>query len=449
MGLVSSAGVVVDCEGTTIIVGVEFILSFNKKMKEDNIYTLRNFKNDFVVKEKYFTTNNNFNFKKITEVELISCGGFGCVYKVNFNGNIVCIKLLTNHNFVKDFFIFYNNNNIGSILNGYIPDEYEMGRLQIKNTSKYLYYNIMEYLPYDSLENVYLNNNQIVDLMLFLLQFMYILHTNNLSYSDIKPENIILTDTGFKVIDIDTIVPLIASLKEDINNTITPHYNFVNVDFFTSHQLNQIVTCIYTCLELMNLYPHCDKINPVYPYANFLINVAKYFNIEYAGQIEINSVFKNIFMYIYDITGNNLYTLLSILYMYILLIPKYTIAYINIQFWFNMFEWYKQFIPATEHILNELCNEDDLKKNTSQIIANNANTWTINTDPTKELMKIPMIINKETYLKYFPEFFREQNKKQKQLPKMYQKTFPIIEDEFTIYRNDPRALFKTPLYKRI
>ena len=134
-----------------------------------------------------------------------------------------------------------------------------------------------------------------------------------MSYSDIKPENIIYTgNNNFKIIDIDTILPLISTSQEYIYNTTTKYFDITNTTAFTSHQLNQLVSCVYTCLDCMKLYPKCSSDPPVLEYCNYLINLANYYNITNANQIVIPDVFNTLFQYIGSITSNMLYSLLSV-----------------------------------------------------------------------------------------------------------------------------------------
>ena len=130
--------------------------------------------------------NGNFDFSKLSNITKINCGAFGCVYKINNVSKHICIKLSKISN--KNFSNIFNENDLGKKLNNFIPNIYETG-VSIINKTKY-YYTIMDFIDGDEIDNYEFNNQQIIELFIFLIKFMYILHKNNLAYTDIKPQNI-------------------------------------------------------------------------------------------------------------------------------------------------------------------------------------------------------------------------------------------------------------------
>lgn len=409
--------------------------------------------NDFLNAKKFpnymFVSDFIFDFSQITSIKELACGGIGCVYKVEFAGfPAVCIKLQSKNSSFKQFASVYSSNRV--ILDEYVVQIYEIGSILIGNSS--LNYTIMEYLPYQSLNKQQLNNKEITSLFTFLLQFMNRLHSNNMSYSDVKPANIVyISGNHFKVIDIDTLMPLIPESQEEaVYNTTTDYYNITDTVLFSSHPLSQLASCVYTCLECMHIYPKCSKKNPIYQYENYLLNLAKYYNITNANQIPM--IFSTIYEYLLEVTHNELYTLLSMFVMYILLIPKYTIAYIDSSYWYNMFSWYYQYIPETCESTVELCNDNNLKENMKTIIAIGAEPWTADTDPAIEASKIPSFINISVFKETLPTYIDMYNKNIKNLPNMIKhkyKMYTIEQDNYSLLRQDPRTTLKTPLYKRI
>lgn len=409
--------------------------------------------NDFLNAKKFpnymFVSDFIFDFSQITSIKELACGGIGCVYKVEFaRFPAVCIKLQSKNSSFKQFASVYSSNRV--ILDEYVVQIYEIGSILIGNSS--LNYTIMEYLPYQSLNKQQLNNKEITSLFTFLLQFMNRLHSNNMSYSDVKPANIVyISGNHFKVIDIDTLMPLIPESQEEaVYNTTTDYYNITDTVLFSSHPLSQLASCVYTCLECMHIYPKCSKKNPIYQYENYLLNLAKYYNITNANQIPM--IFSTIYEYLLEVTHNELYTLLSMFVMYILLIPKYTIAYIDSSYWYNMFSWYYQYIPETCESTVELCNDNNLKENMKTILAIGAEPWTADTDPAIEASKIPSFINISVFKETLPTYIDMYNKNIKNLPNMIKhkyKMYTIEQDNYSLLRQDPRTTLKTPLYKRI
>ena len=407
---------------------------------------------DFLNAKKFpnyiFISDFLFDFSQITSIKELACGGIGCVYKVEFAGfPSVCIKLQSKSSLFKQFASVYSSNRV--ILDEYVAQIYEIGSILIGNSS--LNYTIMEYIPYQSLNKQQLNNKEITSLFMFLLQFMNILHSNNMSYSDIKPANIVyISGNQFKVIDVDTLMPLIPKPQEEVYNTTTDYYSITDTVLFSSHPLSQLASCVYTCLECMHIYPKCSKKNPIYQYENYLLNLAKYYNITNANQIPM--IFNTIYEYLLEVTHNELYTLLSIFVIYILLIPKYTIAYIDSSYWYNMFSWYYQYIPETSVTTVELCNDNNLKENMKTILAIGVEPWTATTDPAVEASKIPSFINTTVFQQTLPNYIDTYNKKIKNLPNMIKhkyKMYATEQDNYSLLRQDPRTTLKTPLYKRI
>ena len=409
--------------------------------------------NDFLNAKKFpnymFVSDFIFDFSQITSIKELACGGIGCVYKVEFAGvPAVGIKLQSKNSSFKQFASVYSSNRV--ILDEYVVQIYEIGSILIGNSS--LNYTIMEYLPYQSLNKQQLNNKEITSLFTFLLQFMNRLHSNNMSYSDVKPATIVyISGNHFKVIDIDTLMPLIPESQEEaVYNTTTDYYNITDTVLFSSHPLSQLASCVYTCLECMHIYPKCNKKNPIYQYENYLLNLAKYYNITNANQIPM--IFNTIYEYLLEVTHNELYTLLSMFVMYILLIPKYTIAYIDSSYWYNMFSWYYEYIPETCESTVELCNDNNLKENMKTILAIGAEPWTADTDPAIEASKIPSFINISVFKETLPTYIDMYNKKIKNLPNMIKnkyKMYTIEQDNYSLLRQDPRTTLKTPHYKRI
>lgn len=403
---------------------------------------------------KYTFSDLTFDFTQITAIKELANGGVGYIYKINFNDQSVCIKFQHKDSSFKKFEKIYALNK--DILDEYAVHVYEIGSILIDK--RYLNYTIMEYIPYQTLNKHNLNNKEVASLIMFLLQFMNMLHTNNMSYSDIKPENIVYIPTNmvsprlphaFKVIDIDTLLPLIPDYQEVIYNTTTDYFNVTNTIIFSSHQLSQLASCVYTCLDCMHIYPKCSKVKPIYQYENYLLNLAKYLNITNANQI--TSLFGGIYEYIFTVTNNELYTLLSIFILYILLIPKYTIAYIDTFYWYNIFSWYRDYLPETSKNTVELCNKDNLEENMPTILAIGVKSWTSSTDPELEISKIPVYINTDVFQQVLPSYVDIYRKRIEQLPATIRHKYSgyIQQDEYSLLRQDPRTTYHTPLYKRI
>lgn len=313
----------------------------------------------------------------------------------------------------------------------------------------------MEYFKEPSLENVILNDHDVIKLMIFLVKFMYILHTNNLSYTDMKPSNIILTSRGFKIIDVDTINPLIQThdLSKCMVNTVTTTFNIAQTNYFTVHQLNQLVTCIYTCLQLMNGYPNCkgsQRPSSVLRYGSYLLELASLNHLKNASMLENPQTFNKYLIKLASQTHNLAYSLLSLIYLYILLIPKYTIAYINAEFVCNTLIWYNKSVPRSSTPYTLLCGNKNLVKIYKDIIqANCVKRWTKDTIPAEEVLKIPQIINYEVYQKILPSYIQEYKKvKFPAIMKSQYNEF-LKNDRYTNFRIDPRATIGTRFYKRI
>lgn len=413
-------------------------------------YTL----NDFLTAQSIpaFILSKQFAFSNITSVDELGCGGVGCTYKVNYRDNnqiyTVCIKLQYHNPIFTKFTEVYSKYH--TLFDNYISFAYEIGSLTIHNTP--VDYIIMEYIPYVTLNHTVLNNKQVASLFLFLLQFMYTLHTNNMSYSDIKPENIIYTgNNNFKIIDIDTILPLISTSQDYIYNTTTKYFDITNTTAFTSHQLNQLVSCVYTCLDCMKLYPRCSSDPPVLEYCNYLINLANYYNITNANQIVMEEVFNQLLQYINSVTSNLLYSLLSLFMMYILLIPRYTIAYIDTIFWYNTFMYYYQYIPEISTTSVQLCNDQEIYNNMNIITAIGVEPWSDQTDPAVEASKIPQLINITPYKESLNNYIVQYSQTIQGLPVALQSKYRgyAQQDVYSLLRQDPRSTYRTPLYKRI
>lgn len=391
-----------------------------------------------------------FNMKQTQYSQLISCGGIGCVYKIMINNNIFCIKLQQLKMLSDDFVNMYRKQRINDILKNYISGIFEIGKITINGENfKYI---IMEYVQGTSLVDTHLTNYQVCLLFIFLLDFMTIVHSNNLSYSDIKPDNIIMSSNGFKIIDVDTFTYLLS--QNSITNTITPLYDVTDTTTFSSHQLSQIYTCIFTCLSLMNMYPTCDtKTNKsIYLYGNALFEIANNFGI-YRSQ-DLEQKFDEVYTYIINITHNILYTLLSMMYLNILLIPKYTVAYYNVNFWKSKFYTYLQYIPNTYEIGNQICSKSASKQKIQLIRSNHPDRWTNETNPDYELSRIPCFINYDlfttTYLQQYIKMYKQiynRYKSQSTYRELYKKY--IEYDIYSFLRQDPRATVGTPFYKRI
>lgn len=412
-------------------------------------YHLKDFLNATKIPKYTFVSDFVFNFSQINAVKELDCGGVGCVYKVDFAGySSVCVKLMSKNSTFKHFADIYSTKR--TLLDKYAVQIYEIGSIIVGNTP--FNYIIMEYIPYKSLDKQQLSNTDIASLFMFLLQFMNVLHSNNMSYSDIKPENIMyISSDKYKVIDIDTLVAYIPESDETIFNITTEHYTITDTLLFSSHPLNQLLSCVYTCLECMHLYPKCsNKKSSIYPYENYLINLAEYYKITNANQIPM--IFDTIYEYLLDVTHNELYTLLSIFTMYVLLIPKYTIAYIDSAYWYNIFSWYYPYISESNENTIELCNNDNLKENLDIIRAIGTEPWTFDTDPAIEASKIPSFINTSVFNQTLPSYIETYNKKIKHLSNIIKrkyKTYTTEQDNYSLLRQDPRTTLKTPLYKRI
>lgn len=410
--------------------------------------------NDFIIiQKKNIILNGNFNFSSITDVSEIACGGFGCAYKVTTPEGVVCIKIEKSNSNIKEFSEIFVDKNINVLLRSYIPIIYEIGTFNIGRVL--YYYIVMEYFKEKTLSDIKINDHDVIKLMIFLVKFMYILHINNLSYTDIKPSNIILTNNGFKIIDVDTIDPLIQTSNKSkfMTNTITKYYSIANTDYFTIHQLNQLVTCIFTCLKIMDVYPKCKGssiLKSTLQYGSYLLEMAEKNNITNALILENSNIFQK-YLNILEIQTHNLaYSLLSLIYLYILLIPKYTIAYINERFICNTLEWYNKYIPSRSMPCTTLCSNASVVNKYKDIIrANNVQPWTKDTNPDEEIRKIPKIINYDIYIQILPTYIQEyKNRRMSQIIKQQYEAL-IQQDNYTNLRADPRTTLGTPFYKRI
>ena len=419
-------------------------------------YTIEDFKN-FKLKSLLF---NKAIYIDINNVELLSCGGTGCVYKIYINNVPYCIKLQYGNNFNDKTINICKKYDINKLLDDFICKIYDIGVvMNNKYHNKKIYYTLIEYIEGTSLSDLKLTNNNISVLMIFLLKFMLILHSNNLGYSDIKPENIMLSkDYKFKIIDIDTITNLL-SLKR-YSNTFTPKYYISEIKAFTSHQFNNIISCILTCLNLMNMYPQCNKksyLQSIKEYCAYLLNVCDKLKIKKSSDVKNN--IQLLVNDLYPKCNNLLYTLISILLIDILLIPRYSIAYYDANYWIYIFSIYTQFIPNEYLTCNQFCSKTvsiNMFPFMENLIHDYPNRISNETDLDEEISKIPNIINYDLFMKeYIPLYI---NKYQIRINK-FKNLFKYIEnyqkyltiDEYSFIRQDPRAnvggVFKISPYK--
>lgn len=404
---------------------------------------------------KSLIINKNLYTENIEKSELISCGGTGCVYKIYINNIPYCIKFQDSHFFDTNFIKIYKQHDLNTILDNYICKIYDIGIvMNYKLHNKKIYYIIMEYIEGTTLSDLKLTNNNISVLMIFLMKFMLILHSNNLGYSDIKPENIILTkDSKLKIIDIDTITNLLSFKR--YSNIVTLHYYISDLKIFTSHQLTNIISCILTCLQKMDMYPKCSSkytyTKSIRSYCAYLLNVAYKLNIKKSSDIKNN--IQLLVNELYPQCNNLLYTLISMLMLDILLIPRYSVAYYDANYWINIFTKYTPYIPNEYLTCNEFCSTtipETMKPSISNLMHDYPNRITEKTDLDEELSKIPMTVNYNLFVnEYIPMYIKEYTKlinKFKTLYKnneFYQKY--LIIDKYSFIIQDPRANIGGPL----
>jgi serine/threonine protein kinase len=385
--------------------------------------------------------NGNFDFSKLNNITKINCGAFGCVYKINNVSKHICIKLSKISN--KNFSNIFKENDLGKKLVNFIPNIYETG-VSIINKTKY-YYTIMDFIDGDEINNYEFNNQQIIELFIFLIKFMYILHKNNLAYTDIKPQNIMYDGKYFKVVDIDTIKHqyIYKNLESEI---FTSLYYFNKINFVrTIHQLQQLSSCVLTCLELMGMYPNCNKKNydtRKKNYVNAMIKFVKDNNIKSPIELEDRTRFYKLLMKLNEKTNNLTYSLLFLINIYIELIPKFTTSYINVNFVVNELTYYLPYLSTRQLNGNELCYSHPM---THDIILSTDVKYEL-LENIKELVDmIPASINVDHYIKnIYPQYKKIiTEKKNNTIYKIYLQDkikYHIIDDEYEYYRYDPKTL---------
>ena len=387
--------------------------------------------------------NGNFDISKLKNSVKLNCGTFGCVYKIDEK---YCIKISKISN--KHLSEIISNCDF-HLLNNFISNIYEIGKLQIDE--KVYYYMIIEYIDGVPLADIELNNYQIIDLLIFLIKFLYILHSNNLNYTDIKPENIMLTKNNvFKIVDVDTIIRLFLYRNTD-KEIYTRKYAMQPLSYITTHHLTIINSCILLCLEKMNLFPNCgvkDYLSRKTSYVNRMIEIVNKFNITSPMQLQDPQFFHNVLMDLTKMSNNMAYSLLFLLNIYNELIPKFITSYINVDFVINILNYYKKYINKytsedtiefcssnkQDHILINRTNVDE------KLLQNMADTYN----------KIPSFINVENYEKniypIYKKLFDNKTKIQRRFGAMEKIKYHIIDDEYYLLRMDPLTLSKFGLY---
>lgn len=394
--------------------------------------------------------NGNFDFTKIKNIKQINCGGFGCIYKIDYNNKQICIKISKSSVSNKTLSNILSDSKIKKQLNNFIPNVYETGQALIEN--KKYFYTVMDFINGDEIDNYELNNIQVIQLFIFLIKFMYILHKNNLAYTDMKPQNIMYDGNYFKIVDIDTIKH--QWIYKNTENEITTDKYYLNKNKLVRniHPLEQLSTCILTCLELLNMYPNCkvEKNNDNLKkkkYINAMIDFVEKNNIKSPMELENKITFHNLLMQLNKKTNNLAYSLLFLINIYIELIPKFTVAYINVNYVVNVLTYYMNFINNT-NTGNELCNN----VNKEHILIGKAYVDYSLLDNIEELINmIPDSINTDYYIKnIYPHYKEIINKKKKNNKFIYETVYLkkfkniFIDDEYEYYRKDPKVIEHIP-----
>lgn len=385
--------------------------------------------------------DGKFDFDQLHDVTKINCGAFGCIYKINNVNKNICIKLSKISN--KDLSKIFTETNIIKQLNNYIPNIYETGTAII-NKVKY-FYTIMDFIEGEQINNYNLNNQQVIELFIFLIKFMYILHKNNLAYTDIKPENIMYDGSYFKVVDIDTIKHqyIYKNLESEIFTSIF-YLNNITV-YKTIHQLQQLSSCVLTCLELLGMYPNCKKKNyntKKKSYINAMIKFVEDNHIKSPRELENRQYFHNLVMELTEKTNNLTYSILFLFNIYIELIPKFTTAYINVNFVINTLYYYLPYVSTDIVKGNELCVQ--ITKDHDFICKTEVKYELL--ENIKDLVDmIPVSINVDFYIdNIFPHYKKIINVKKNEI--VYKKyltdelKYHIIDDEYEYYRYDPKTM---------
>lgn len=402
-------------------------------------------------KKKVFI-NGNFDFTKIKNIKQINCGALGCIYKIDYNNKQICIKISKVSN--KTLSNILSDSKIKKQLNNFIPNVYETGQALIAN-EKY-FYTVMDFINGDEIDNYELKNSQVIQLFIFLIKFMYILHKNNLAYTDMKPKNIMYDGNSFKIIDIDTIKH--QWIYHNTESEITTDKYYLNKDnsVKTIHPLEQLSACILTCLELLNMYPNCQAKSynlKKKKYINAMIDFVEKNNIKSPMELENKITFHNLLMQLNKKTNNLAYSLLFLINIYIELIPKFIVAYINVNYIVNVLIYYMNFIKNT-NTGNELCNN----VNKEHILIGKTYVDYSLLDNIEELINmIPVSINTDHYIKnIYPHYKENINKIKKNkiiYEKVYLKKFKniFIDDNYEYFRKDPKVLehISSPSLKHI
>lgn len=175
--------------------------------------------------------NNRYFIK-----EKIGQGGMGDIYLVedSLKGNaLFALKAIK-----KNIRSVYKNISLERFKN-----EYElMTRLKHPNlvqvydfgmTEEGLYYIIMEYLKGHTLkdpETKSFSPERILDLFIDVLRALEFIHSRNIIYRDIKPENIMITDSGTKLLDFG-----ISDTKTKEESNITGTFLYMAPEIFTGN----------------------------------------------------------------------------------------------------------------------------------------------------------------------------------------------------------------------
>lgn len=393
------------------------------------------------VKKRVFI-NGNFDFTKIKNIKQIGCGAFGYIYKISDNDKPICIKI-TKDVSNKKLSDILSDSKIKNQLKNFIPNVYETGQALIGKVN--YYYTIMDFVDGDEIDNYEFNNHQVIELFIFLIKFMYILHKNNLAYTDIKPKNIMYDGNYFKIVDIDTIKHQWIYQNKEKEITTEKYYFTIDHPFRkTIHPLQQLSACVLTCLEIIKMYPNCKQNNyntKKKSYINAMIDFVEKNNIKSPIELENKDTFYKLLIQLNKKTNNLAYSLLFLINIYIELIPKFTIAYIDVNYVVNVLTYYMNSINHDFTIGNELCNNI----NKEHIFIGKTNVHYSLLDNIEELINmIPFTINEDYYIKkIYPHYkeFIDIKKNQFSIKRHPEKIKNIIiDDKYKYYRKDPRVL---------
>ena len=198
-------------------------------------------------------------------------------------------------------------------------------------------------------------------------------------------------------------------------------------------------------LELLGMYPNCKKKNydtKKKSYINAMIKFVEDNHIRSPRELEDRQYFHNLVMKLNEKTNNLAYSILFLFNIYIELIPKFTTAYINVNFVINTLYYYLPHISTNIVKGKELCFQ-----------TTKDHDFICKTEVKYELLEniqnlvdmIPASINIDYYINnIFPHYKKIINEKKNNI--IYKEfltdtlKYHIIDDEYEYYRYDPKTL---------